>query len=81
MGHFVPLAELKDENIQCQAQTGTNRLMETLTCYTKENRAKKKERKKEKAITSVNSGPKFKRATWFTVSHGVLRLQTPFQLL
>lgn len=42
---------------------------------------KRGQSQKRKAMTTVNSWPIFKRGTWFTVSHGVLRLQTPFQLL
>lgn len=37
--------------------------------------------KKQKSMTTVKPWPMFKRGTWFTVSHGVLRLQSPLWLL
>lgn len=36
---------------------------------------------KQNSMTTVKPWPIFNWATWFTVSHGVLRLQSPLQLL
>lgn len=43
--------------------------------------AAQKEAKKQKPMTTVKPWPMFKRGTWFTVSHGVPRLQSPLRLL
>lgn len=40
-----------------------------------------REAEKRKSMTTVKPWPIFNWGTWFTVSHGVLRLQSPLQLL
>lgn len=43
--------------------------------------AAQREAKKQNSMTTVKPWPILNWATWFTVSHGVLRLQSPLQLL